>query len=865
MTKKIIAIFLCIILIVGLFPIGIISNAVSDDFTVSIIADKPKYEKGDIITYTLKIKQTGTLTAFGFNLNVPDGLTYVNNIPNNEANNILGFNGQMEGFSISVQKPKDIWYYHISGMGANPYKGNEEITLGTISFRVNENAGYGKLTVDVLHDDDLTATNEEYAEKTLNINNSVVTIEKTKVPSNGITVTPTNAKVAVGKNIQLDAKLSPTDSTDKITWKSDNENIAKVDSNGLVTGISIGEAKIIATTESGKKAEVTLVVECNHEKTTKHEAVKSTCQTHGHGEYYTCDICGKVTSGSKEELPLADHIYGEWNPEILPKHENKESLPGRKGFYQCSECKKLFDINHKEIKDLTIPAEPHSPQGGYKFDTKNHWKECGCGILINVEPHKLGEPKIENVIPATCEQDGSHVEIVNCSICGYEVSRKTVVDKATGHVKGEKKLEKIEKPTCEKDGSYEEVYYCTKCGKELERKKVVEKALGHKPGNKVKENIVEATHSSEGSYDEVVYCSVCNKEISRNKKIIPMIPHSPKDNKWESDENNHWQICGCGVKINIDKHIKANSVKENIVPATCEKEGSHDEVEYCSVCNRELSRTKVIDKAKGHIEGKVIKEKIKAPTCLKEGSHEEVVYCSVCNKELSRTKVIDEALGHTGGTANCSKKAICTRCGLEYGEVNPNNHTGNIEIKNYKESTLKEEGYTGDKYCKDCGKLIEKGKKTDKFVYELLDGKNNKCEEKTSNSLTFRANGKLENLENVYIDDVKMVKDVDYTAKSGSTIITLSAKCLNKLSVGKHTLKINYNDGGFVSTDFEITKAMEVNKEEATNNSTITPKTIDNSNINLWIMGVIISGICLIGVTKWKTEKKVKSKAKRLK
>ena len=102
--KRVLISLICLILVVSLLPIGIVSNAASDSFTISITADNTVYHRGDNITYTVKIKQTGTLTAFGFNLDVPSSLTYVSYSQNNNASSELGFTGQGEGAGISVIK-----------------------------------------------------------------------------------------------------------------------------------------------------------------------------------------------------------------------------------------------------------------------------------------------------------------------------------------------------------------------------------------------------------------------------------------------------------------------------------------------------------------------------------------------------------------------------------------------------------------------------------------------------------------------------------------------------------------------------------------------------------------------------------------
>ena len=66
--------------------------------------------------------------------------------------------------------------------------------------------------------------------------------------------------------------------------------------------------------------------------------------------------------------------------------------------------------------------------------------------------------------------------------------------------------------------------------------------------------------------------------------------------------------------------------------------------------------------------------------------------------------------GHKGGKATCIKKAVCTVCGKEYGEVDLTNHEGETELRNVKKATCTEDGNTGDTYCKSCGTKIKDGK-----------------------------------------------------------------------------------------------------------------------------------------------------------
>ncbi len=61
-------------------------------------------------------------------------------------------------------------------------------------------------------------------------------------------------EVAVGKTITLQAATDPKDG--KITWSSENEKTAKVDQNGVVTGVAEGKVKIKATCKNQNGSEV---------------------------------------------------------------------------------------------------------------------------------------------------------------------------------------------------------------------------------------------------------------------------------------------------------------------------------------------------------------------------------------------------------------------------------------------------------------------------------------------------------------------------------------------------------------------------------------------------------------------------------
>lgn len=98
----------------------------------------------------------------------------------------------------------------------------------------------------------------------------------------------------------------------------------------------------------------------------------------------------------------------------------------------------------------------------------------------------------------------------------------------------------------------------------------------------------EATHLTPGNirYYSCDYCgriyedAAGTKEISLEETIIEKLPdHTPDGSGWYSDENNHWNRCECGEKINIAPH---SYVWVTDKEATATEAGSRHE--ECDVC-----------------------------------------------------------------------------------------------------------------------------------------------------------------------------------------------------------------------------------------------------------------------------------------
>lgn len=124
----------------------------------------------------------------------------------------------------------------------------------------------------------------------------------------------------------------------------------------------------------------------------------------------------------------------------------------------------------------------------------------------------------------------------------------------------------------------------------------------------------------------------------------------------------------------------------------------------------------------------------------------------------------------------------------------------------------------------------------EKIVYEVIDGANQEYIITKDSEAKFKINADFRMFDGgkVYVDN-ELVDPKNYTAESGSTIITLKKEFVDTLSVGKHTLKVLFNDGGQATTIFNVAK---------TTIPVENPNTLDN------VMIYIVSGILsIIGIT----------------
>ena len=313
---------------------------------------------------------------------------------------------------------------------------------------------------------------------------------------------------------------------------------------------------------------------------------------------------------------------------------------------------------------LTACDDKCTPSSKWSYDCNKHWHECvDCEETLDVTNHEFTWTV---KTAATCES--GLVEEGVC-ICGYTTTRVSC--------KEEHQLEVIPgvEATCTEAGLTQGVK-CSVCDEVLVKPAVIE-ALGHKEViDKAVAATCELTGLTEGSH-----CSICD-EVLVAQKVIPALGH------------------------------KGVEVMENIVLTTCTESGSYNRVFYCSVCNIEISREKIVELAFGHVDE--LDEAI-ASTCteagLTEGKH-----CLVCNEVLVKQEILP-ALGHKEEILN-ALAPICDKAGLTEGvkcsvcneelvaqkEIPALEHI--VVIDKAKAPTCTVTGLTEGSHCSICNKVL---------------------------------------------------------------------------------------------------------------------------------------------------------------
>lgn len=144
--------------------------------------------------------------------------------------------------------------------------------------------------------------------------------------------------------------------------------------------------------------------------------------------------------------------------------------------------------------------------------------------------------------------------------------------------------------------------------------------------------------------------------------------------------------------------------------ATCKEPGS--KTYTCTRCRKTSTEEIPVT---GHLHTE-LRNEIEA-NCIQEGYTGDV-YCTDCGIKISSGKTIPKE-PHTWDEGKVTKNATCTEKGIRtftcevcrstrIEEIHATGHVNTI-TKFSKKASCKSDGYSGDIFCQDCGKLLKEG------------------------------------------------------------------------------------------------------------------------------------------------------------
>lgn len=323
----------------------------------------------------------------------------------------------------------------------------------------------------------------------------------------------------------------------------------------------------------------------------------------------------------------------------------------------------------------------------------------------------------------------------------------------------------------------------------------------------------------DGLEDGKVYCGT-SKEFSVSDALSGLA--DVKDGEESLGAGGTYQLAA-GTHTITATDIAGNSTTVNV-----EVNGEHEykNVEYiwnagnteckahvvCKNCGQEVDETAT-----------VTSEVTQKQTCELP---EKTLYTATFNNTafaVQQKKVqTKEAAGHTAGDWIVDKEATVTEAGSRHRE------------------------------CTVCRTVLEteaiaKLPTPAPVTYKIIEGADGTYALNADGTYTIRANGEFSKFVSVEMDG-KVVDSKNYTAKSGSTIITFSKEYMSSLSAGKHTVKVNFTDGSAETTltvaqkDTKDTGKTDAGKKPASKSA----KTGDNSNLIAWFI-LLVASVCILG------------------
>lgn len=492
---------------------------------------------------------------------------------------------------------------------------------------------------------------------------------------------------------------------------------------------------------------------------TKIEAVEEECGKAGNNEYYSCSTCGKYykdaegtteTTVSDETIPALVHkwtAHHDYDTLQTPATCQNAAVYNN----HCDYCEiQLIGATHEYGSVDTVNG--HQFNGDIKKnDNGTHSYKCTVAGCTEYGEETTCNYEVTEDVASTCKTPGYTTH--TCTVCknGYSTTKALDPNNHTGEGTT---IIASQAPTCASLGSTG-IEKCNGCGMSLSTK-INDIPLN--PANHERMNDYEgqvATCQNDG-WKAYRYCSACGTyEIA--KETI-----AKKDHKFTTYNSNgdgtHTATCdtcdptvgtpatkdgNCsgGTANCVDKAVCAvcsgeygdvDSAKHKTVitvkkeDSTCQTVG-HEAYKKCEECGVDIDPIIPIAK-KDHVYG--------SWSANYDGTHSRS--CTTCDATVDEVAI--ETADCSGGIATCIAKAKCSVCKAEYGEINSANHaTQGATLKNAREASCTEEGYTGDRHYDCCDVIKEKG-----TTIPMLDHKYTVALEETKVASTCTEKGSID-------------------------------------------------------------------------------------------------------------------------
>lgn len=155
-------------------------------------------------------------------------------------------------------------------------------------------------------------------------------------PVQSVTLNKSQASIEVGKTLQLTASVLPTNATDRgIEWISSDESVATVSSTGLVSGLQLGSATIIAVSTDGSSCSASCEVDVTLPTTASSLSLAIVETSTGKKYYITQELyVGLDLTGFKKRGVVCGPASGSYFVLTMNDYYTKYHISGSQGLYQ---------------------------------------------------------------------------------------------------------------------------------------------------------------------------------------------------------------------------------------------------------------------------------------------------------------------------------------------------------------------------------------------------------------------------------------------------------------------------------------------------------------------------------------------------